>query len=138
MTLFLDTSTLLAASGSATGASDHAAANGWLLLASPYVLAEVAANLPRLPVSFHVAWDTIRPLLRIVPDVLTIPSPVVFAAAKDKPVLFTAYASADILLVMDKADFSGVIADGFYGLRVMTPGSFLRKLRDSGTLPLNL
>ena len=76
-----------------------------------------------------------RPLLQIVPDVLTIQNPVVFAAAKDKPVLFTAYASAEILLVMDKADFSGVIVAGFYGLQVTTPGLFLRTLRNTGRLP---
>jgi len=43
--LFLDTSVLLAASGSAVGASREvfrrASANGWILIATPYGLEEV-------------------------------------------------------------------------------------------------
>lgn len=138
MTLFLDSSMLLAACGSAVGASrfliERAAANHWTLLISPYVAAEVESNLSGLPPSWTSAWRQIRSSLRIVPDVLTLPQSVVFAAAKDKPVLFSAYASADILIVLDKTDFAGVLADGFYGLRVMLPGAFLRFVRESGRL----
>jgi predicted nucleic acid-binding protein len=47
--LFLDTSVLLAASGSASGASREifalASANEWSLIATPYVLEETIANL---------------------------------------------------------------------------------------------
>jgi hypothetical protein len=47
MRLFLDASVLLAASGSATGASRHlirlAPANQWSLFATPYVVEEVAS-----------------------------------------------------------------------------------------------
>ena len=53
MKLFLDTSVLLAAAGSATGSSRalflYAAARQWLLISSPYVLNEVLRNLPKLP-----------------------------------------------------------------------------------------
>jgi hypothetical protein len=50
MRLFLDTSVLLAASGSATGASREifrlASANEWALVATPYAVEEVLRNLP--------------------------------------------------------------------------------------------
>ncbi len=138
MILFLDTSTLLAACGSGTGASrfiiENAATNNWQILVSPYVLAEVKTNLLDLPSSWIAEWQRFRSKFRVVPDVLTLPHSVVFSAAKDKPVLFSAYASAEILIVLDKTDFAGVIADGFYGLKVMLPGAFLRNIRDSGTL----
>ena len=53
MNLFLDTSVLLAASGSATGASREifrrATVNGWTLLVTPYVIEEVLRNLPNFP-----------------------------------------------------------------------------------------
>ena len=50
MKLFLDTSVLLAAAGSSTGASRElfrsAPSNGWNLLVTPYVIEEVLRNLP--------------------------------------------------------------------------------------------
>ena len=53
MNLFLDTSVLLAAAGSAAGASRElfrvSAANDWVLIVTPYVLAEVEINLPEIP-----------------------------------------------------------------------------------------
>ena len=52
MRLFLDTSVLLAGSGSARGASRElfrlAPHNGWTLVATPYVIEEVLRNLPAL------------------------------------------------------------------------------------------
>jgi len=48
--LFLDSSVLLAASGSNTGAShemfNRAASNDWLLIATPYVIEEVLQTFP--------------------------------------------------------------------------------------------
>lgn len=53
MRLLLDASVLLAASGSARGASREifrrAAVCGWTLLTTPYVLKEVITNLSNLP-----------------------------------------------------------------------------------------
>jgi predicted nucleic acid-binding protein len=50
--LFIDTSVLLAASGSAKGASRvliaEAAAHGWELLSSDYCAEETRRNLPKL------------------------------------------------------------------------------------------
>lgn len=56
MNLFLDTSVLLAASGSALGASREifrrAPANGWTLMTTPYALEEVPCPTSRpLPVA---------------------------------------------------------------------------------------
>ena len=72
MRLFLDSSVLLAASGSASGASrevfNRAISQGWIL---------------------------------IMDDVLTIDRPVVFDVGKDRPILFSALAWADVLLTLE-------------------------------------
>lgn len=46
----------------------------------------------------------------------------------------SAAATADVLLTLDRADFGGVMAAGFYGLPVMKPGDFLRRERAAGRL----
>lgn len=69
-----------------------------------------------------------------VSDELTFVWPVVFPAVKDKPVLFTAAAAADVLLTLDRVDFGGVMTTDFYGLPVMKPGDFLRRERTAGRL----
>ena len=139
MKLFLDASVLLAACGRPAGGSravcDLAAGQGWRLLAGDYVLREVERNVSRrLPPAAQNEWQHIRPLLEVVADVLTFNWPVVFPAAKDRPVLFTAAATADVLLTLDRADFGGVMDAGFYGLPVMKPGDFLRRERAAGRL----
>jgi hypothetical protein len=105
--VFLDSSGLLAACGSGAGASraviDAAAGQGWSLLTSGYVLAEVESNLAALPVGASDSWAQIRPKLETVPDVLTFEWPAVFAPARDRPILFTAAAWADVLLTLDLA-----------------------------------
>jgi len=139
MRLFLDSSVVLAACGRAAGAShavfNLAAAQGWRLLTCDYVLREVERNLlEQLPESAHREWQVLRPLLAVVGDELTHPWPVVFPAAKDRPVLFTAAATADALLTLDRADFGAVMTTGFYGLEVMKPGDFLQRERSMGRL----
>ena len=69
--------------------------------------------------------------LFLVRDVWTIDRPAVFGPAKDRPVLFTAAAWAEVLLTLDRADFGTVMGTGFYGLEVLTPGDFLAR----GALP---
>ena len=88
----------------------------------------------RLTVAAQNEWLRLQPLLEVMPDVLTFDWPVVFPAAKDRPVLFTAAATADVLLTLDRADFAGVMGAGFYGLPVMKPGDFLRRERAAGRL----
>ena len=139
MRLFLDTSVLLAASGSATGASRRvcrsAGPNGWSLVVTPYVLDEVTRNLPRVPApTAAAAWAELRPTLSVLPDVFTLDGPAVFGPAKDRPILFGALAWADGLLTLDKGDFGGLTEVGFYGLRVLRPGTFLEQERAAGRL----
>ncbi len=143
MRLFLDASVLLAACGSRTGASAEltrlATPNQWTLLSSEYILAEVETNLSDLQsitsaANVNACWREIRSRLDIVPNILTLDRPVVFEPAKDRPVLFTALAWADVLLTLDRADFGGLMGGRFYGLGILTPGEFLMRLRAAGVL----
>ena len=138
MRLFLDASVLLAAAGSESGASHalfyHAAHQGWVLLSSPYALYEVLRNLPKLKTSATQEWLRLRPQLTVTDDVMSLDRPAVFAASKDRPILFTALASADVLLTLDKADFTELLGGSFYGLRVLLPYVFLLQERAAGRL----
>lgn len=138
MRLFLDTSVLLAACGSAAGASrqifSRASANGWVLIATPYGLEEVLRNLPDLAPSASADWAALRPALLIMDDVLTLDRAAVFAVTKDRPVLFSALAWADILLTLDESDFGAFMDKPFYGLLVFRPGVFLQRERAAGRL----
>jgi predicted nucleic acid-binding protein len=138
MNLFLDTSVLLAACGSKEGASHHilewAPKQAWTLFVSPYVIEEALRNLPLLGTEASTRWARYRRGLRIVDDVLTSDRPTVFAVAKDRPVLFTAMAWADVLLTLDRAHFERAVGRHFYGLTICTPGEFLRAERASGRL----
>ena len=114
---------------------DLAAAQGWRLLASAYVVREVEKNVRlRLPAAAQNEWKSLKPLLEVMTDVVTFNWAVVFPAAKDRPVLFTAAATADVLLTLDRADFAGVMGAGFYGLPVLKPGDFLRRERAASRL----
>ena len=138
MRLFLDASVLLAASGSGVGASREifrrASANGWILITTPYGLEEVVRNLPDLASSASADWAGLRPALLIMDDVLTLDRPAVFPAAKDRPILFSALAWADVLLTLDEGDFGGFMDKPFYGLLVLRPGGFLQRERAAGRL----
>ena len=138
MRIFLDASVVLAACGRPSGASrgvfDLAAANGWRLLTSGYVLAEVNRNLPKLKPGALADWARLSAQLTRTRDVWTLDRPVVFAAAKDRPVLFTAAAWSRTLLTLDRNDFGPVMASGFYHLAVFTPGDFLERERAAGRL----
>ncbi len=124
---------LLAACGSDRGASREifrrASGRGWTLLASPYALEEVLTNLPNLPAAATGDWARLRPQLTFVDDVLTLDRPVVFGPAKDRPILFTALAWADVLLTLDRGDFGSMLGSTFYGLSILTPGAFLETQR---------
>ena len=138
MNLFLDASVVLAACGRPTGASravfDMATRNGWTLLTSQYVILEITRNIPRLPVHAVADWAQLRSMLVLVRDVWTMDRPAVFGPAKDRPVLFTAAAWAEVLLTLDRGDFGTVMGTGFYGLGVLAPGDFLERERAAGRL----
>lgn len=138
MRVFLDTSVLLAACGSTTGASyeifRRAQVHDWVLMVTPYVIGEVLNNLPDLPAAATAQWAGLRADLLVLDDVLTVDRPVVFPAAKDRPILFSALAWADVLLTRDTGDFGGIMGGSFYELLVLTPGAFLQRERSAGRL----
>jgi len=136
--IFLDSSVVLAASLSATGASrevfDLASLHRWHLVVSPWVLREVRDNIAnKLPDASRV-WAALRGLVAVESDELTFDWPLVFEVTKDKPVLITALACADVLLTLDRRDFGTLIGRTVYELRVLTPGEFLRIEREAGRI----
>ena len=133
MTVFLDTSVLLAACGSRKGASREifrrAPKQPWTLVTIPYVLEEVARNLKNLPPEATADWVRLRRQLTIEDNVLSLDRPTIFAPAKDRPILFSALAWADVLLTLDSKDFGELLGSEFYGLTVLRPGAFLERER---------
>jgi predicted nucleic acid-binding protein len=138
MRLFLDTSVMLSACASHTGASREvfrrAPSNGWHPVTTPYAIDEVMRHLPDLPISATADWASIRGQLVIMDDILTLTLPVVFPIPKDKPILFGALAWADVLLTLDRADFHSLLGREVYGLAILTPGQFLERERAIGRL----
>ena len=138
MKLFLDTSVLLAACGSEHGTSRElfrrAPLNEWTLMATPYVLGETERNLPKLSPASESAWQTLKPDLVLRDDILTFNQLAVFPVTKDRPVLFSALAWADMLLTLDRHDFMTLLGNQFYGLPVLKPGMFLQRQREAGAL----
>ena len=130
---------MLAAAGSATGSSrgvfDYAAAQGWSLVSCSWALHEVRRNLPDLPAAATGHWLRLRRQIVAVDDVVVIDRPVLFAASKDRPILFSALAAADVLLTLDKGDFTTLLGGSFYGLKVRLPYAFLEEERAAGRLP---
>ena len=138
MRIFLDTSVLLAACRSKSGASrailDMAAKQGWKLIASPWVRDEVEKNLSKFPFESTATWVGLRSRISLVDDVVSIDRALVFPASKDRPVLITALAWADVLLTLDREDFIKILGSSCYGLPILLPAEFLISERRSGKL----
>ena len=138
MRIFLDTSVLLAACRSKSGASraiiDISAKQGWRLIASPWVRNEVERNLSKLPFESTATWVGLRPRISLVDDVVSIDRALVFPASKDRPVLITALAWADVFLTLDREDFIKVLGSSCYGLPILLPSEFLIRERKQGRL----
>jgi predicted nucleic acid-binding protein len=136
--LFLDTSVLLAAVGSPSGASREifrrGTGNGWVLITTHYVLREIERNIGKLPLAAASEWARLSLALVVRRDILTLDRIVVFGPAKDRPILFSAFAYADVLLTLDREDFGGLMDKPFYGLMVQRPGMFLEMERAVGRL----
>ncbi len=94
-------------------------------------------NLGKLHGTAPIGWQIIAGHLRLVRDVWTSDKPAVFGVAKDRPVLLTAAAWADVLLTLDTADLLTLLGDRFYALQVLTPGMFLEWQRATGELRLD-
>lgn len=129
---------LLSACGSDKGASREifgfARAKNWTLVATPYVVQEVLKNLDKLPGEATAIWTRLRADLLVLDDVVTLDRPVIFGAAKDRPILFSALAWADVLLTLDQGDFAQLLGRTFYDLPVLKPGDFLQRERSAGRL----
>lgn len=139
MRLFLDTSVLLAAAGSARGASrfviTQAETQGWELVSSDYCEEETRRNLAKVGATAARGWKQIAPRLRFVQASVALDRPLVFPKAKDRPVVITALAArADWLLTLDEGDFHEKLGREVYGLRLATPGEFLLEQRSQGLL----
>jgi hypothetical protein len=136
--LFLDTSVVLSACASAAGASREifraAPVNGWVLVATPYVVAETERNLSEFPPDAKSKWPELRQSILLMRDVLTLKLPSVFPVRKDRPILFSALAWADVLLTLDRGDFSKLLGGEFYGMPVLKPGDLLEHGRRAGRL----
>ena len=100
-----------------------------MLHSSAYVLSEVTANVPRLASSAGSLWLELRNRLQLVPDVLSHDWVTILMPAKDRPILFTAFAWSDVLLTLDRRDFAELLGESFYGLPILRPGDFLKRER---------
>ena len=142
MKIFLDTSVLLAAAGSSSGASraifDFGLDPHWELVTSLYCVEEVNRNLGKLPVAATGEWRArLQPRLMIVRETLVHDRPLLFIKTKDKPILLTALAEqCDVLLTLDRQDFLDFLDTSVYRLWVRTPASFLAYERDQGRLTI--
>ncbi len=79
------------------------------MLVSPWVLREVRDNLANKPAEASRAWAALRGRLIVEGDELTFDWPLNFVVTKDKPVLITALACADVLLTLDRGDFGPLL-----------------------------
>ena len=86
------------------------------------------------PPKASAEWAKLRGDLLVLDDVLTLDRLVVFSASKDRPILFSALAWADVLLTLDRADFAELLGQSFYELTVLRPGIFLQREREAGRL----
>lgn len=138
MKLFLDTSVLLSACGSAKGASrfivERARGQAWELVSADYCREETLRNLGKIgenaEVYFRVALDR---RIDWHLNALTTHDIVVFDKAKDRPVLISALSvKPAALLTLDRADFHDRLGSQFYGIEIRTPGEWLMEQREQG------
>ena len=133
MTVFLDTSTILAACWSNRGLSrllvEYARKADWRLVTADYCISEVEKNVRKHPAG-AVDWERIiRARLESVGSVYVLDRPIVFDATKDKPVILSAIGSdADYLITSDTTDFAHILGTVVYSVRVRTPKSFLQEM----------
>jgi predicted nucleic acid-binding protein len=136
--IFCDTSVLLAAAKSSEGASRalfaYAPPSGWTLLTSPWVTRETVHNLAKFKPDVRETWQGLEPKLSVVADVVSLDRALVFPVPKDRPVLVSALAWADVLLTLDRADFMNLLGSSCYGMSIMTPSDFLVRERAAGRL----
>ncbi len=134
MRLFLDSSVLLAAAGSTSGASRllimAAGRERWIRLTSAYCVRETEHNLPKLGPKAVAPWNRlIKPKLTVAGTHLVLDRPLIYRAVKDRPIVITALSlKSDVLLTLDRGDFQDLLGTSVYGLPIRTPGEFLKGL----------
>jgi hypothetical protein len=133
MRLFLDSSVLLAASGSAEGASrllvEEAEGSGWILLTSLYCFEETRHNLPKLGTNAEADFSKyVAPFVDCIDTRLVVDRPLVYPVSKDRPVVVGALAAkSHALLTLDRGDFQRLLGTQVYGVMILTPGDWLRR-----------
>lgn len=133
MKLFLDSSVLLAASGSAKGASRllivEAADLGLELVSSLYCFEETRHNLPKLGIQAEADFEKhVAPFVECIETRLVVDRPLVYPVTKDRPVVAGALAAkCHALLTLDRADFQRLLGTEVYGMWILTPGDWLKK-----------
>jgi predicted nucleic acid-binding protein len=138
--LFLDTSVLLAASGTGQGASRYlirqANEQNWVLVSTDYCADEARRNLAKVGHSAAAAWrSVVSPAVEFTDVRVALDRPLVFPKAKDRPVVISALAAqCEWLLTLDEKDFQGNLGHQIYGMAISTPGKFLLAQRDLGVL----
>jgi len=133
LNLYLDTSVIISACRSSTGAArlvcDAAGINQWRLLASPYGLAELERHLDAFTEEARSAWRALRMKIQVVEDIIVFDKPLVFLKTKDRPILLAAATWAEVLLTHDRSDFHRRLGRSFYELRIRTPSEFIDEMR---------
>jgi len=138
--LFLDTSVLLSACGSARGASrfiiEEARSQAWELVSADYCREETVRNLGKLGKSAESYFRaTLDRRIDWHLNALTTDDIVVFEKAKDRPVLISALSvNPAALLNLDRADFHDRLGRQFFGIEIRTPGEWLMEQREQGFL----
>ena len=75
-----------------------------------------------------------RSRISLVDNVVSIDRALVFPTSKDRPVLITALAWADVLLTLDREDFLKVLKSSSNGIPILLPSEFLIRERKQGHL----
>lgn len=97
------------------------------IVTAPWCLAEIERNLPGMGPKARGQWPVLRRCLKVVPTAVVLDRPLVFDAAKDRPVLISSLASGTrCLLTLDRGDFQGRLGRAAYGLEILTPAEWLR------------
>ena len=132
MRIFLDSSVLLSACGSAKSLSrlitEMARDRGWSLISASYCRAETSKNIGKLGAEASLRWSAMQAKVEWVSNALTSHKPLLLTASKDKPVLISALAAKSaVLLTLNKGDFALLLGTTVYGMAVSTPRAFLVK-----------
>ena len=98
-------------------------------MTADYCLAEGERNLTK-HASGAARWnDNIRTALEVVGSIYVLDRPIVFDAAKDRPVLLSAIGSgAEYRVTLDTPDFAHVLGASVSGVKIHTPKTFLLEM----------